>query len=77
VNPSLAVDNQSDLRLDSKALKAVIGAVRHQMASWQEVREADVGEDAFADLQNDIAYFEILLHTLEHTYTERYGVAPE
>jgi hypothetical protein len=76
VNPSLAVDNRSDLLLDSKALKAVIGAVRYQLAAWQGVREADVGEDAFADLQNDITYLEIILHTLEHTYTERYGVAP-
>jgi len=40
------------------------------------VREADVGEDAFADLHNDITYHEIILHTLEHTYAERYGVAP-
>jgi hypothetical protein len=76
VSPSLAVDNRSDLLLDSKALKAVIGTVRHQLATWQAVREADVGEDAFADLQNDIAYHEIILHTLEHTYTERYGIAP-
>ena len=27
------------------------------------------------DLQNDIAYLEIILHRLEHTYGERYGVA--
>ena len=40
------------------------------------MQEADVGEDAFADLQNDITYHEIILHTLEKTYTERYGVAP-
>ncbi len=75
MNPKLAVDNQSDLLLDSKALKAMIGAIRHQLVTWQGVREADVGEDAFADVQNDIAYLEIILHTLEHTYTERYGVA--
>jgi hypothetical protein len=76
VNPSLASDNQSDLLLDSKALKAMIGAVRYQLAAWEAVREADVGEDAFADLQNDIAFHEIILHTLEHTYTKRYGAAP-
>jgi hypothetical protein len=76
VSPSLAADNQSDLRLDSKALKAVIGAMRHQLAAWLAVREADVGEDDFADLQNDIAYHEIVLHTLEHVYTQRYGTAP-
>jgi len=75
VNPKLAVGNQSDLLLDSKALKAVIGAIRHQLVTWQSVREVNVGEDAFADVQNDIAYLEIVLHTLEHTYTERYGVA--
>jgi hypothetical protein len=75
VSPKLAVDNRSDLLLDSKALKAVIGAVRHQLATWQGVRETDVGEDAFADLQNDIGYLEIILHRLEHTYGERYGVA--
>jgi hypothetical protein len=75
VNPKLVVDNRSDLLLDSKALKAVIGAVRFQLAAWQDVREADVGEDAFADLQNDITYHEIILHTLENTYIERYGVA--
>ena len=75
MNPKLAVDNQSDLLLDSKALKAVIGAIRHQLATWRGVREADVGEDAFADVQNDITYLEIILHTLEHTYTQRYGVA--
>jgi hypothetical protein len=40
------------------------------------VGEADVGEDAFADLQNDIIYHEIILHTLESTYAGRYGVAP-
>ena len=74
MNPKLAVDNQSDLLLDSKALKAIVGAVRHQLATWQEVREPDVGEDAFADLQNDIIYLEMILHTLEHTYAERYGV---
>jgi hypothetical protein len=74
VNPSLAVDNKSDLRLDSKALKALSGAVRHQLAAWQKVNEADVEDDAFADLQNDIAYLGILLHTLD---TARYGVAPE
>jgi hypothetical protein len=73
VNPKLVVDNRPDLLLDSKALKAVIGAVRFQLAAWQDVREADVGEDAFADLQNDITYHEIILHTLENTYTERYG----
>jgi hypothetical protein len=76
VSPKLAADNQSDLLLDSKALKAVIGAMRFQLAAWQDVREADVGEDAFADLQNDITYHEIVLHTLENTYSERYGVAP-
>ncbi len=75
MSPRLAVDNQSDLLLNSKALKAVIGAVRHQLETWQGVCEADVGEDAFADLQNDIAYLEIILHRLEHTYSERYGVA--
>jgi hypothetical protein len=53
----------------------VIGAIRHQLVTWQSVREVNVGEDAFADVQNDIAYLEIVLHTLEHTYTERYGVA--
>ena len=77
MNPRLATDNRSDLLLDSKALKAVIGAVRHQLADWQVVREADVGEDAFADLQNDAIYLEILLHNLEHTYQERYGAPPE
>ncbi len=76
MTPKLAVDNPSDLLLDSKALKAVIGAMRFQLAAWQGVREADVGEDAFADLHNDITYHEIILHTLEHTYAERYGVAP-
>ena len=75
MSPKLAVDNRSDLLLDSKALKAVIGAVRHQLETWQGVSEADIGEDAFADLQNDIAYLEIILHRLEHTYGERYGVA--
>jgi hypothetical protein len=62
--------------LDSKALKAVIGAVRYQLSAWQGTREADIGEDAFADLQNDVTYLEIILHTLEHTYAARYGVAP-
>lgn len=76
MNPKLVVDNQSDLLLDSKALKAVIGAVRHQLAAWEGVREADVGEDAFADLQNDVAYLEIILHRLEHTFEQRYGAAP-
>jgi hypothetical protein len=57
-------------------LKALIGAVRFQLAAWAAVREADVGEDAFADLQNDIIYHEIILHTLESTYAGRYGVAP-
>jgi hypothetical protein len=75
VNPRRVVDNQSDLLLDSKALKAVIGAVRHQLAAWESVREADVGEDAFADVQNDITYLEIILHRLEHTFEARYGVA--
>ena len=75
MSPNLAVDNRSDLLFDSKALKAVIGAVRYQLAAWQAVREADVGEDAFADLQNDIAYHEIILHTLEDTYKTRYGSA--
>ncbi len=76
MTPKLAVDNPSDLLLDSKALKAVIGAMRFRIETWQAVQEADVGEDAFADLQNDITYHEIILHTLEKTYTERYGVAP-
>jgi hypothetical protein len=76
VSPKLAVDNQSDLLLDSKALKAVIGALRFQLEAWQKVREEEVGEDAFADLQNDITYHEIILHTLENTYEKRYGVAP-
>jgi hypothetical protein len=76
VNPKLVVDNKSDLLLDSKALKAVIGATRHQLATWQLVSEVDVGEDAFADLQNDITYLEIVLHRLEYAYNERYSVAP-
>lgn len=76
MKPNLAVDNQSDIRLDSKALKTVIGAIRHQLATWQSMREADVGEDAFADTQNDIAYLEIILHTLEQVYTSRYGTVP-
>ena len=76
MNPKLVVDNQSDLLLDSKALKAVIGAVRHQLTTWEGVREADVGEDAFADLQNDVAYLEIILHRLEHLFEQRYGMAP-
>ena len=71
----LAVDNWSDLLLDSKAQKAAIGAVRHQLEIWQGVSETDIGEDALADLHNDIAYLEIIVHRLEHTYGERYGVA--
>ena len=72
MKPSLIIDNQSDILLDSKALKATINAVRAQLARWLAVRETDVGEDAFADMQNDFAYLEIVLHRLEHTYVERY-----
>jgi hypothetical protein len=54
VDPKSAVDKLTDLALDVKALKAVIGAVRHQLTNWERVREADVGEDEFVDLQNDI-----------------------
>jgi hypothetical protein len=75
VSPKLAVDNRSDLLLDSKALKAVIGAVHQQLETWQDASEADIDEDALAGLHNDVAYLEIILHRLEHTYGERYGVA--
>ena len=71
----LVADNRSDLLLDSKALKAVIAAVRAQLAGWQAVREEDVGEDAFADIQNDAMYLEIVLHNLEQTYLDRYQIA--
>jgi hypothetical protein len=53
----------------------VIGDVHHQLETWQDASEADIDEDALADLHNDIAYLEIILHRLEHTHGERYGVA--
>ena len=56
-------------------LKAVIGAVHQQLETWQDASEADIDEDALAGLHNDVAYLEIILHRLEHTYGERYGVA--
>lgn len=76
MSPSLAADNQSDILLDSKALKAVINAVRAQLTRWLDVRDEDVGEDAISDIHNDFAYLEIVLHQLEHTYKTRYGVSP-
>lgn len=74
MQPKLATENPSDLLLDAKALKALIEAVRHQLATWSHVQEADVGEDDFADLQNDILYMELLLNRMEQVYGERYGV---
>ena len=70
---NLVADSGSDLLLDSKALKAIVAALRVRMTGWLATRQEDIGEDAFADLSNDIAYLEILLHRLEHTYTQRYG----
>src|SRR6478672_7550317 len=62
VSPKLAVDDRSDVLLDSKALKAMIGAVHHQLVTWQGVSDADIDEDAIADLHNDIAHLEIIFH---------------
>lgn len=73
MNMKLADDNRSDLLLDSKALKAIIDAVGSQLERWQATRPDERDEDAFADLQNDIGYLQILLHNLEDTYQRRYG----
>ena len=72
MKPELAVDNASHVLLDAKAHKSVIEAIRFQLAAWRAHEPTDMDEDDFADLQNDIGYLEILLHTLEDDYARRY-----
>ena len=72
VKPAPAVDNTSQVLLDSKAHKSVIEALRFQLDAWRTREPEDMDEDDFADLQNDIGYLEILLHTLQDEYAKRY-----
>ena len=72
MKPELAVDNTRQVLLDSKAHKSVIEALRFQLDAWRTREPEDMDEDDFADLQNDIGYLEILLHTLEDEYAKRY-----
>lgn len=65
--PRLAASNDG-LRLDHKARQTILAALRNQIGTWNAVTEAEVGEDAFADLQNDILYAEALLASLEEQF---------
>lgn len=66
----LASDNPG-LVLDHKARLALIAAVRFQLAAWEARREADMNEDDYADLQNDIGYLGMLLSRLEDEHARR------
>lgn len=67
------VRNKEGLILNSKAQKAIIEALRFQLSAWRAVEPGgDMDEDDFADLQNDIGYLEILLHSLEDDYKSKY-----
>ena len=72
MKPELAVNNSGQVLLDRKAHKAVIEALQFQLDSWRSTEPDDMDEDDFADLQNDIGYLEILLHSLEDEYQKRY-----
>ena len=53
------VASQDGVPLDHKARQMIIKALRCQMSVWQ------LGDDAFADMQNDLLYAEGLLATMQ------------
>jgi hypothetical protein len=65
MKPELAVSNDAGILLDHKARRALIDALRFQLAAWEAKQPEDMDEDEFADLQNDIGYLGSLLTRLE------------
>jgi hypothetical protein len=65
-------NNAPRVYLDDKAHRAVIEALRFQLDAWKSRGPDDLEEGDFIDLQNDIGYLEILLHSLEDEYKQRY-----
>ncbi len=66
--PRIVADSGPALQLDGLALRALLAALRHQIAGWRAKGPGDMDEDDLADLQNDIQYREILLNRLEAEY---------
>ena len=67
--PDLARSNEG-LRLDYKGRRAILDALGFQIAAWRAKTEEEIGEDAYADLGNDILYLETLLASLEAEFAE-------
>ena len=65
--PQLATSSDGPL-LDYKARHAILSALRFQISAWRAKTEEELGEDDFADLQNDILYVETLLASLEASF---------
>ena len=70
--PELVEISSQGLQLDWKAFNAILNSLRFQLTAWRAKSEADMDEDDFIDLQNDIGYLEILLSFLEEEYEKRY-----
>ncbi len=66
-------DAQSNdgLLLDYKARQMILKALRCQIAVWESQSEDVLGEDADADLQNDLLYAEGLLASLQDEFATR------
>jgi hypothetical protein len=66
--PNLAASNDGIL-LDYKARQAILAALRFQIVASRAQKEEELGEDAYADLGNDILYLETLLASLEADFS--------
>jgi hypothetical protein len=62
-------DHSRSFVLDLKAFGFVIRALDAQIESWDAVKAEDMREDDFADLRNDIGYFECPLDNLKTRFT--------
>ena len=71
MKPELVSSSEPALVFDHKARLALIDALRFQLAAWEAKRPEDMGEDEFADLQNDIGYLGTLLTRLEEEHARR------
>ena len=61
------VASQDGVPLDHKARQLIVRALRTQIAAWRQQTEEELGEDAFADLQNDVLYAEGVLAALQQS----------
>lgn len=61
-------DGGGDVLLNYKARQLILKALRSQIAAWESQTEEELGEDTYADVQNDLLYAEGVLAALEQRF---------